>query len=115
MSLERLQIPYLTTIQRMAIIPIDRDLVYDTDLRKIYVGDGLTYGGVELGVQGIQGTQGIQGVQGIQGLHGSFAGQGIQGIQGIIGAQGTNWVNFDGGTPVTVPVPIESFDFGGVI
>ena len=115
MSLERLQIPYLTTAQRMAIVPLDRDLLYDIDLRKIYVGDGLTYGGNELGVQGIQGIQGTQGIQGLQGLNGLYAGQGIQGVQGLVGAQGTNWVSFDGGTPTSVSVPIESFDFGGVV
>ena len=52
MSLERLQIPYLTTAQRLIIVPLNRDLIFDTDLRKIYVGDGSTYGGNELGDQG---------------------------------------------------------------
>jgi hypothetical protein len=48
MGLARLQIPYLSTTERIAITPNDRDLVFDTDLRKIFVGDGTTVGGFDL-------------------------------------------------------------------
>jgi hypothetical protein len=45
MSLARLGIPYMTTSQRIGVTPNDKDLVYDTDLEQLYVGDGATAGG----------------------------------------------------------------------
>ena len=45
MSLARFQLPYLTTAQRELITINDKDLVYDTDLESIWVGDGVTAGG----------------------------------------------------------------------
>ena len=53
MSLERLQIPYLSTAERVAIIPNDRDLIYDTDLKSVFIGDGTTLGGNPLVAGGI--------------------------------------------------------------
>lgn len=50
MSLSRFQLPYLSSSERTAIIPLDRDLIYDTDLRQIFVGDGLTLGGIPITV-----------------------------------------------------------------
>lgn len=61
MSLERFQLPYLTTAQRMALTPQDRDLLFDTTLRRMFVGDGSTVGGVAVGVDGAQGIQGNPG------------------------------------------------------
>jgi hypothetical protein len=52
MSLERFQLPYMTTAQREAITPNDKDLLFDTDLHKIFIGNGSTLGGLELGTQG---------------------------------------------------------------
>ena len=49
MSLERLQLPYLTTAQRELITPNARDILFDTDENKIYIGNGVTPGGIELG------------------------------------------------------------------
>jgi len=48
MSLARFQLPYLTTAQREALTPLDKDLLFDTDLNKIFRGDGVTPGGIEL-------------------------------------------------------------------
>lgn len=47
MSLKRFQLPYLTTAQRVAVIITDRDLVFDADLNSIFVGDGVTMGGIQ--------------------------------------------------------------------
>lgn len=38
----------MTTSQREAITPSDKDLIYDTDLQSIFVGDGSTSGGVAI-------------------------------------------------------------------
>ena len=46
--LSRLQLPYLTTAQRTALTPIDKDILYDTDLHKIFIGDGSTVGGLDI-------------------------------------------------------------------
>lgn len=64
MSLSRFQLPYVTTAQRMALVPNDRDILFDTDEGKIYVGDGVTTGGYELGTQGPQGPVGPAGADG---------------------------------------------------
>ena len=45
--LSRLQLPYMTTAQRTAVTPNDKDVVYDTDLHKIFIGDGSTVGGLD--------------------------------------------------------------------
>jgi hypothetical protein len=55
MSLARFQLPYVTTVQRMAVIPKDRDVLFDTDERTIYIGNGITYGGVALATIDISG------------------------------------------------------------
>jgi len=48
MSLARLQIPYMTTTQRNLVTPNSKDLLLDTTLNKVYIGDGITVGGVQL-------------------------------------------------------------------
>lgn len=45
----------MTTAEREAITPNDKDLLFDTDLHKIFIGDGSTVGGLELGTQGPSG------------------------------------------------------------
>lgn len=52
MSLERFQLPYMTTAQRTVVIPNSKDLLLDIDLLKIYVGDGVTTGGIQIGGSG---------------------------------------------------------------
>ena len=52
MSIVRLQIPYLPTSVRTTVVPNDRDLVYDIDEKKIYIGDGTTLGGVAMNSDG---------------------------------------------------------------
>ena len=48
-----LKIPRITTAQRTTtgggITPAEGELLFDTDNKKIYKGDGLTLGGVEVG------------------------------------------------------------------
>ena len=48
MSLSRLQIPYMTTAQRNACTPNANDVLLDITLNKIYLGDGVTVGGILL-------------------------------------------------------------------
>lgn len=38
----------MTTAQRTAVTPNDKDVVYDTDLHKIFIGDGSTVGGLDI-------------------------------------------------------------------
>lgn len=42
----------MTTAQRTAIIPTDGQLIYDSDLETLFVGDGVTRGGVAVGSGG---------------------------------------------------------------
>jgi hypothetical protein len=51
MSLLRFQLPQMTTAQRTAITPNDKDVLLDTDLKKIFIGDGATVGGVIFNIQ----------------------------------------------------------------
>ena len=46
MSLERFQAPYMTTAERVACTPVAMDILLDTDLNKLFIGDGATLGGV---------------------------------------------------------------------
>jgi hypothetical protein len=59
MSIVRLQLPYLPTSVRVAVVPNDRDLVYDIDEKKIYIGDGVTLGGVAMNSDGSPGSNGV--------------------------------------------------------
>jgi len=80
----RFQLIRGTTAQRIAFTPRDGEPVWDTDLNELYVGDGITAGGIAP----LTGAQGIQGIQGIQGNVGPDGPQGIQGVQGVAGPQG---------------------------
>lgn len=42
----RLQVLRGTTIQRLAMTPLVAELVFDTDLAMMFVGDGITVGGI---------------------------------------------------------------------
>jgi len=59
MSLARFQLPYLTTAQRELITITNKDLVYDTDLMQIFVGDGVTAGGVLVSATGMWEADGL--------------------------------------------------------
>ena len=48
-NVTRFQVLRGTTTQRTAITPLISELVFDTDLNKMYVGDGSTAGGLEIG------------------------------------------------------------------
>lgn len=41
------KVPRITTIQRLDIIFQESEIIYDTDLKKPFYGDGTTIGGVE--------------------------------------------------------------------
>ena len=49
MPIRRLGAPYCTTAQRLALTPNNKDLVYDTDLKQLFIGDGTTVGGIAVG------------------------------------------------------------------
>ena len=34
-----------TTAERLAFVPLKGEIIYDTELKQVYVGDGETYGG----------------------------------------------------------------------
>jgi len=48
----------LPTSVRTTVVPNDRDLVYDIDEKKIYIGDGTTLGGVAMNSDGSPGANG---------------------------------------------------------
>ena len=81
MSLSRLQIPYMTTAQRVAIVPLDRDLVFDTDLRRIFVGNGSTMGGLSLSTDGLGMT-----------WHGTYSGGHTYNINDIVPYNGSTYI-----------------------
>jgi len=37
------------TADRLAFVPLDGEIIYDSDLRQVFVGDGETYGGRSAG------------------------------------------------------------------
>lgn len=45
-AVTRLQVLKGTTAQRIAFLPLIGELIFDTDLSMMFVGDGVTYGGV---------------------------------------------------------------------
>ena len=45
-----LRVPRITTTQRVGLLLLDGEIVYDTDKLKFYGGDGATLGGVPIGV-----------------------------------------------------------------
>jgi hypothetical protein len=73
---------------RTGITPAVGELIYTTDTKLIYVGDGTTAGGVLVTAGGPQGVVGAQGPQGVAGAQGPQGVAGAQGPQGVAGAQG---------------------------
>jgi hypothetical protein len=45
-----LRVPRITTAQREVLVLIDGEIVFDTDIQKFYGGDGVTPGGLPIGV-----------------------------------------------------------------
>lgn len=43
----RLQVLRGTRVQRLSIVPLEGELIYDTTEKKLYIGDGVTAGGVD--------------------------------------------------------------------
>lgn len=87
--LSRLGIPYCTTAQRMAVIPNEADLLYDKDLKLMFCGDGITYGGIQqLGQKGDKGDRGETGPSGPQGSNGPTGPKGDAGSTGPKGNTG---------------------------
>ncbi len=37
-----------TTAERKAFVPLKGEIIYDTDLKQVFVGDGETYGGLSV-------------------------------------------------------------------
>ena len=37
------------TVDRLAFVPLDGEIIYDSDLKQVFVGDGETYGGRSAG------------------------------------------------------------------
>lgn len=48
MTISRLGIPYATTGQRNAVVPNAHDIIHDTTLNKVFVGDGVSTGGIDI-------------------------------------------------------------------
>jgi hypothetical protein len=71
----------MTTAQRVAIVPLDRDLVFDTDLRRIFVGDGSTLGGLSLSTDGLGMT-----------WHGAYAGGHSYVVNDIVSYNGSTYI-----------------------
>ncbi len=46
----KLRLPHTDTITRTSVVLLERELLYDDDLGLIYYGDGVTLGGVPLGI-----------------------------------------------------------------
>jgi hypothetical protein len=36
------------TVDRLAFVPLDGEIIYDSELQKVYIGDNITYGGVAI-------------------------------------------------------------------
>jgi hypothetical protein len=45
-----LRVPRITTAQREVLVLLDGEIVFDTELQKFYGGDGVTVGGLPVGV-----------------------------------------------------------------
>lgn len=71
--------------QRLQIVFLSTDLAWTTDTHKLYVGDGVTLGGISAGGMGDGGPEGPPGPQGEAGPAGPA---GPQGLPGAVGAQG---------------------------
>ena len=86
-----------TDAERQTITPDQGEPIWTTDTSRLYIGDGVTPGGVNIeqlgptgptGPQGAAGPQGPQGVTGATGSAGATGPQGPQGVTGNTGPQG---------------------------
>ena len=81
-----------TTAERLSIVPLVAEQIFDTTTSQIYIGDGATPGGIlysgDTGPQGPQGATGPIGPQGPAGPTGADGATGPQGPTGSDGAQG---------------------------
>ena len=107
MSLERFQLPYMTTAQRMAITPLNRDILFDTTLGKIFVGDGVT-----VGYTGYTGPAGA-GSTGYTGYTGPGNFTGYTGYTGYTGPAGAGSTGYTGYTGYTGPAGLGSTGYTG--
>lgn len=73
-----LQIRRGTTAQRLSIVPLPGEPIYDTDLNLIYVGDGVTAGGTALTGISLEDAQDAMAQMLVNGQH-----QGVQFIYGV--------------------------------
>lgn len=94
----KLRLPGTTTATRTANTPLVRELLYDTDENKVYLGDGATSGGVELGVSGAYSTFEDDGTPVTQRTTANFTGVGVtvtdsggKTVINIPGGGGLNW------------------------
>ena len=85
-----------TDVQRQEIIFEVGELIYVTDTKDVYVGDGVTAGGILMQEVSVQGTQGSIGVTGSQGTIGAVGLQGTIGTNGLTGAQGASGSGYTG-------------------
>jgi hypothetical protein len=89
-----------TNTQRLNFIPSEGELLYTTDTKNLYIGDGITIGGNlasggngggligPMGPQGDPGPEGPHGYNGSRGYTGSKGPKGDQGYPGQIGPMG---------------------------
>ena len=83
-----------TDAERQTITPDQGEPIWTTDTSRLYIGDGVTPGGVNIeqlgptGPSGPQGAAGPQGPQGVAGATGSAGATGPQGPQGVTGNTG---------------------------
>lgn len=78
-----------TEAQRLSVTPLDGELIYTTDTRHFYVGNGVTPGGVlVVGQSGYSGTSGYSGLSGFSGSNGPSGFSGAAGLSGYSGQPG---------------------------
>lgn len=91
-SAKTIVLPRMTTAQRAAITsPVAGMFVYDTDINRIFMHDGVTWVSFTTGPTGATGVTGAQGATGMTGAQGPTGVQGAtgpQGATGVVGAQG---------------------------
>jgi hypothetical protein len=88
--------------QLQSVTPAEGELLYTTDTKKVYVGDGATRGGISItsnigngytGSAGEIGDDGYTGSRGNTGYTGSAGSNGTNGITGFTGSAGSNGTN----------------------
>lgn len=78
-----------TEAQRLSVTPLDGELIYTTDTRYFYVGNGVTPGGVlVVGQSGYTGVSGYSGRSGFSGTNGASGYSGAAGLSGYSGQPG---------------------------